>query len=112
MSADQNHHEHGSDPAQPSPDQIEKMIASLGALEYFQVTLHHPDFDEFRTVDMWSISMVEALSTATVEFQRNGWHITAVARDCGDCDVTVVDSAQEHYDGAFDRIVRGESGQS
>ena len=71
MSAEQNH-EHNNDSPQLSPDQIDNIMASLDALEYFQVTLHHQDADTFRTVDMWSISMEEALSTATVEFEQNG----------------------------------------
>jgi hypothetical protein len=112
MSAEQNHHEHDDDSPQLSPDQVERIIRSLDALEYFQVTLHHRELDEFRTVDMWSISMTEALSTATSEFERDGWHITAVARDCGDCTVPFVDNEQEYFDEQFDSIVRGESGQS
>ena len=112
MSAEQNHHEHNDDSPQLSPEQVEKIIASLDALEYFEITLHHRDAGTFRTVDMWSISMVEALSTAPIEFERNGWHITAVARDCNDCDVVVVDSEQEYFDNEFDSIVRNENGQS
>ncbi|MFM1791250.1 MAG: hypothetical protein RLZZ526_1577, partial [Actinomycetota bacterium] len=38
MSAEQNHHEHNDDSPQLSPDQVEKIIWSLGALEYFQIT--------------------------------------------------------------------------
>lgn len=56
--------------------------------------------------------MEEALSTATVEFEQNGWHITAIARDCDDCTFTAVDTEQEYYDNAFDSIVRNENGQS
>lgn len=112
MSAEQNHHEHNDDSPQLSPDQVEKIIWSLGALEYFQITLHHLDFEEFRTIDMWSISMVEALSTATIEFQRDGWHITAISRDCDDCSITEADTEQEYYDTEFDNIVRNENGQS
>ena len=111
MSAEQNH-EHNDDSPQLSPDQVDKIMASLDALEYFQVTLHHQDADTFRTVDMWSISMEEALSTATVEFEQNGWHITAIARDCDDCTFTAVDTEQKYYDNAFDCIVRNENGQS
>ena len=112
MPAEQNHHEHNDDPPQLSPEQVERIIASLGALEYFQVTLHHRELDEFRTIDMWSISMTEALSTATIDLERDGWHITAITRDCGDCTVPVVDHEQEYFDEEFDSIVRGESGQS
>lgn len=111
MPAEQNHG-HNDDSPQLSPEQIEKIIASLDALEYFQVTLHHRELDEFRTVDMWSISIVEALTSATRDLQEDGWHVTAIARDCNDCDITAEDTEQEYYDNEFDSIVRNENGQS
>ena len=111
MSAEQNH-EHNDDSPQLSPDQVDKIMASLDALEYFRVTLHHRDADTFRTVNMWSISMTEALSAATHDLQNDGWHITAIARDCDDCTFTAVDTEQEYYDNAFDSIVRNENNQS
>lgn len=112
MSAEQDHHGHNDDSPRLSPDQIERLIASLDALEYFEVTLHHRERDVFRTVDMWSISIVEALTSATQDLQHDGWHVTAIARDCNDCTITAADTEQEYYDTEFDSIVRNENGQS
>jgi hypothetical protein len=102
----------------PTPEQIARMMESIRALEYFELTLHHPVLDEFRTVDMWSVDMVEALSSACADLERDGWHVTAIARDCHDCtvedsDPTVdVSEDQERFDLMFDEIVRGENNQS
>lgn len=96
-----------------TPEQIARLVESFQELEYFEVTLHHPVLDEFQTVDMWSTDMLQAVSSVCRDLQTDGWHVTAVARDCHDCsvaddEVTPDDTDdQERFDRMFDEIIRG-----
>jgi len=95
-----------------TPEQIARLVESFQSLEYFEVTLHHPVLDEFRTVDMWSTDMLQAVSSVCRDLQHDGWHVTAVARDCHDCTVSddeITDDTddQERFDRMFDEIIRG-----